>query len=68
MVDRDPVDYYSWDIQFIATLQEIYTSLDTDKNTLIDLSSIDPLRKRSRVLRRLVADIDDLMTKIEEML
>lgn len=67
MVDRDPVDY-AWDIQFTTTLQEIYTSLDTDKNTLMDLSSIDPLRKRSRVLRRLVADIDDLMTKIEEML
>ena len=67
MVDRDPVDF-AWDMQFTATLQEIYTSLDTDKNTLIDLSSIDPLRKRSRVLRRLVADIDDLMTQIEEML
>lgn len=67
MVDRDPVDY-TWDMQFTATPQEIYTSLDTDKNTLIDLSSIDPLRKRSRVLRRLVADIDDLMTQIEEML
>ena len=59
---------YAWDMQFTTTLQEIYTSLDTDKNTLMDLSSIDPLRKRSRVLRRLVADIDDLMTKIEEML
>ena len=67
MVDRDPVDY-TWDMQFTTTLQEIYTSLDTDKNTLMDLSSMDPLRKRSRVLRRLVADIDDLMTKIEEML
>jgi len=67
MVDRDPVDY-TWDMQFTAALQEVYTSLDTDKNTLIDLSSIDPLRKRSRVLRRLVADIDDLMTQIEEML
>lgn len=67
MVDRDPVDY-AWDMQLTTTLQEIYTSLDTDKNTLMDLSSIDPLRKRSRVLRRLVADIDDLMTKIEEML
>ena len=67
MVDRDPVDY-TWDMPFTATLQEIYTSLDTDKNTLIDLSSVDPLRKRSRVLRRLVADIDDLMTQIEEML
>jgi len=67
MVDRDPVDY-TWDMQFTAALQEVYTSLDTDKNTLLDLSSIDPLRKRSRVLRRLVADIDDLMTQIEEML
>ena len=67
MVDRDPVDY-TWDMQFTATLQEIYTSLDTDKNTLMDLSSVDPVKNRSRVLRRLVADIDDLMTQIEEML
>ena len=67
MVDRDPVDY-TWDMQFTATLQEIYTSLDTDKNTLLDLSSVDPMKNRSRVLRRLVADIDDLMKQIEEML
>ena len=51
-----------------AALQEVYTSLDGDKDILLDLSSVDPMKNRSRVLRRLVADIDDLMTQIEEML
>lgn len=67
MVDRDPVDY-TWDMQFSAALREVYTSLDGDKDILLDLSSMDPVKNRSRVLRRLVADIDDLMTQIEEML
>lgn len=67
MVDRDPVDY-TWDMRFTAALSEVYASLDSAKDTLLDLSGVDPMKNRSRVLRRLVADVDDLMTQIEEML
>lgn len=66
MADRDPVDY-AWNLRLTTAMQESYTSLDTVKDALLGLSEDDPSKNRARMLRRMVAAIDDLMTEIEEM-
>lgn len=67
MVDRDEANY-AWNNRLDEDLQAAYADLNTAKDTILDLSVEDPNKLRGRVLRRLVADIDDLMTQIEEML
>ena len=66
-VDRDPANY-DWYDRMTEDLQAAYADLNTAKDTILDLAAEDPNKLRGRVLRRLVADIDDLMTQIEEML
>ena len=67
MVDRDAANY-AWNNRMDEDLQAAYADLNTAKDTILDLAVEDPNKLRGRVLRRLVADIDDLMTQIEEML
>ena len=67
MVDRDEANY-AWNNRLDEDLQTAYADLNTAKDTVLDLSVEDPNKLRGRVLRRLVANIDDLMTQIEEML
>ena len=67
MVDRDAANY-AWSNRLTEDLQAAYADLNTAKDIILDLSVEDPNKLRGRVLRRLVADIDDLMTQIEEML
>lgn len=67
MVDRDAANY-AWNNRLDEDLQAAYADLNTAKDTILDLAVEDPNKLRGRVLRRMVADIDDLMTQIEEML
>ena len=67
MVDRDATNY-AWSNRLTEDLQTAYADLNTAKDVVMDLAVEDPNKLRGRVLRRLVADIDDLMTQIEEML
>ena len=67
MVDRDAANF-GWYNRLTEDLQAAYADLNTAKDTILSLSVDDPNKLRGRVLRRLAADIDDLMTQIEEML
>lgn len=67
MVDRDAANY-AWNLRLTEDLQTAYADLNSAKDVVLDLAVEDPNKLRGRVLRRLVADIDDLMTQIEEML
>lgn len=67
MVDRDPVDY-AWNMRKGEALQSAFADMNSAKDTLLELSVLEPNEYEARRLRSLVKNVDDLMTEIEEML
>ena len=67
MTDRDPVDY-AWNMRKGEALQSVFADMNSAKDSLPELSVLDPNKFEARRLRSLVKYVDDLMTEIEEML
>ena len=67
MTDRDPVDY-AWNMRKGEALQSAFADMNSAKDTLLELSVLDPNKYEARRLRSLVKYVDDLMAEIEEML